>query len=126
LTRSVVDASAVIAFVNRESGWDAILTTDRPVISAVNYAEVASYFTKAGLKVDDARDALDPLNLMLVSFDVEQAEEVARLRPTTLRAGLSLGDRACLALAVRMHLPVMTADRLWADLDVGVPITLIR
>jgi ribonuclease VapC len=64
--------------------------------------------------------------LVIFPLDEAQAREAARLRPSTRAAGLSLGDRACLALAASLKLPVLTADRAWAGLQVGVVVELIR
>jgi len=66
------------------------------------------------------------MDLRVVPFDGLQARTAARLRSTTRHAGLSLGDRACLALADRLGYPVVTADRVWASLEVGIEIIMIR
>jgi PIN domain nuclease of toxin-antitoxin system len=54
------------------------------------------------------------------------ARQTGALRPATKALGLSLGDRACLALARRERLPILTADRSWAKLDLGIPIKVMR
>ena len=63
---------------------------------------------------------------MILPFTIEDAERAARMWPVTSKFGLSLGDRACLALALRLDLPVMTADRVWGKLQMGVEVQLIR
>jgi len=72
------------------------------------------------------RATLESLRLAVVDFDEEQAMEAARLRPLTMGIGLSLGDRACLALAGLRRLPAVTADRSWGTLKLGVDVTVIR
>jgi PIN domain nuclease of toxin-antitoxin system len=69
---------------------------------------------------------LNVVALQVVDYDEAQALKTAALRPLTIHLGLSLGDRACLALAAAMRLPVMTTDRKWAELDVGVEVVVIR
>ena len=122
----VLDASAILALINREPGWEQVADVERPVVSAVNYAEVGSLLMQRGLTVGDMRLALDSIDARVVDFNTGHAIEVARLRPLTNDAGLSLGDRACLALAGITHLPALTADRQWTRIDVGVAVSLIR
>ena len=69
---------------------------------------------------------LDRLALQIVPFDSRQARDTARIRRATRRFGLSLGDRACVVLAHNLGLPALTADRAWAELDIGVEVSLIR
>ena len=69
---------------------------------------------------------IDRSEVIVVPFDARQAIIASDLRPSTRHLGLSLGDRACLALANSLGAPVMTADRAWAALDVGISITVIR
>jgi len=66
------------------------------------------------------------MDLGVIPFDGLQARTAARLRAMTRHAGLSLGDRACLALGDRLGYPVVTADRVWAGLQVGTEIIMIR
>lgn len=66
------------------------------------------------------------LGVTVLPFDVEDAELAAGLRPLTIRAGLSLADRACLALAAKLKIPAITADRAWKKLDLSVEIVVIR
>jgi ribonuclease VapC len=114
----VLDASAVMAAMRYEPGGDAVRAcADRALVSAVNLSEVATKLAERGVPDADIATALGGLG-----FDVVAAS----LRVATRRAGLSLGDRACLALAKLRRLPVMTADKAWAGLDLGVEIALIR
>lgn len=122
----VLDASAVLAYTNREPGWEAVESIDDPLISAVNFAEVISKMTERGYSVRRAVDAARVLKLRVVDFDETQAIEAARLRPLTIKFGLSLGDRACLALASLRGLPAMTSERKWVEAAPHVKVVAIR
>ena len=95
-------------------------------ISTVNLAEVVTKLHD--IKVPESRisTAIARIDFEVIAFDAAQAEIAGALRPLTRHRGLSLADRACLALAKQLGRPAITADRAWADLDCGVPITVIR
>lgn len=123
----VLDASAVLAVLNSEPGSDkASGHLSGGLMSAVNAVEVGTRLVDAGMTPDDASVATNLLGMMIVDFDGELAVIATALRPATRKAGLSLADRACLALALREGLPALTADQLWASVDVGVEVEMIR
>jgi PIN domain nuclease of toxin-antitoxin system len=124
---TIADASAILALLKQEP-FDKLdpKRLFRATISAVNLSEVLERLCSGGLSEVEADEAVAALNLEVVDFDESQARLAAYLRPQTRRAGLSLGDRACLALGRRLGCPVVTADRAWARLDVGVEVVLIR
>ena len=128
----VLDASALLALIQNEPGSavvDALLEDHECVASSVNVAEVGSKLADKGLAPDEWRRLLHQMDVQAIDFDVEQASTSALLRPTTRELGLSLGDRACLALARGMRATAVTADRAWADLDeaaTGVHVQVIR
>jgi ribonuclease VapC len=123
----VVDASAILALMQREPGADIVADAiSRGVASAVNLAEVAAKLAERGHSDAQARDRVERLRLDVAEFTVEDAFLAGLLRPLTREAGLSLGDRACLALAQRLGKPAVTADRRWAALNLGIKIELIR
>ena len=123
----VVDASAVLAFVNNEPGSEAVESVlDNAIISTVNLAEVGAKLVDKGMTVEEARQVRTSLGLQVRDFDESLAEESVRLRSVTKSKGLSLGDRACLALAVLEKAEVLTTDRIWAELDIGCDIQVIR
>lgn len=123
----VLDASAVLALLRGEPGADAVAAwVGRARISAVNWAEVVGQLARAGVAREDVALALDALRLEVVPLDAGLADEVGWLDPRTRPRGLSLGDRACIALARRDGLPALTADRAWLGLDVGVEVRVIR
>jgi PIN domain nuclease of toxin-antitoxin system len=95
-------------------------------MSSVNVTETVSKMVDHGADFDEALEDFRSLSLTIVDFDAEQSHIAARLRPATRHRGLSLGERACLALAIREGATALTADRKWADLDVGCKIELIR
>ena len=95
-------------------------------ISAVNCSEVLSKLHDDGLTDAQRMRRSSTMDLRVIAFDGPQARVAARLRPVTRHAGLSLGDRACLALGLELGRSVVTADRAWANLDIGVDIVLIR
>lgn len=116
----VLDASAVLALLNREPGGERVedYLADG-VISAVNAAEVLSKLADAGLTAGEAKESLSLLGISIVAFELRDAEAVAALRGHTKSKGLSLGDRACLALGLRLGAVVVTAERSWAGLKIG-------
>lgn len=123
----VLDASAVLALVNSEPGADIVTAhLANASISAVNFAEAFSRLSDFGLTREECRDTLDALNLRVVPFDETAAASAGALRASTRAYGLSLGDRACLALAQSLKCKVLTADRNWKRVAIGVDIALIR
>jgi PIN domain nuclease of toxin-antitoxin system len=123
----VADASAIIAFLVGEpfTKFDGE-RIGNALVSAVNLAEVLARLPEIGVPENETAAAVSRLSLRVVIFDETQARATARLRPLTRHAGLSLGDRACIALGSTRGCPVVTADRIWASLDVGVEVVLIR
>jgi ribonuclease VapC len=124
---AIADASAILALLKQEPFRE--FEPRRlfgATISAVNLSEVLERLCSGGLSQLEAEQAVAALNLRVAEFDEPQARLAAYLRPETRRAGLSLCDRACLALGLRLGYPVITADRAWASVDVGVAIVLIR
>lgn len=95
-------------------------------ISAVNLTEVATRLLDNGINETRVRATIEGLPVTIVPFDAIGAMNAALLRPLTRSARLSLGDRACLALAIKLNLPVLTADRAWAALDLPVEVILAR
>jgi ribonuclease VapC len=123
----VLDASAALAVLREEPG--ASLVVSRKVgslISAVNFAEVLGRMVQLGMEVDQAWRAAALVTREVIDFDHRQARIAAELLPHTRALGLGLGDRACLALAIHRKLPVLTADKAWKSLRVGVEIRVIR
>jgi PIN domain nuclease of toxin-antitoxin system len=125
----VLDTSALLAWLWKEPGEDIVqraLTAGGCRLSAVNLAELLAKIGDAGLAVEDGLALVQELELSVLPFDTPDAAESARLRGATRPIGLSLGDRACLAVARRLGLTVLTADRAWLNADVGVSIEFIR
>jgi PIN domain nuclease of toxin-antitoxin system len=123
----VLDASAVLAVLNDEPGGEEVwLHLPGAYISAVNAAEVAGKLVDGGASPKEAGNSLPRLGARVVPFESGDVVPVAQIRKASRSAGLSLGDRACLALGLRLHLPTLTADREWKSLQVGVEIRLIR
>lgn len=124
---AVLDASALLCLLNGEQGSECVLEAlPTGVISAANLAEVVSKLRERGLSVEEVEDVLGGLPLDVRPLTAAQAYANGHLRPATRALGLSLGDRACLALAAELGMPVLTADQAWAGLDIGVAVELIR
>lgn len=123
----VLDASAIIAFLRQEPGAAIVgeYLTDG-MASAVNIAEVGTRLSDLDMGDAQIRRSISVLGLEIKPFDLEAAYAVAMMRAKTRNKGLSLGDRACLALANQLGIPALTADRVWAELDIDVDIQLIR
>ena len=116
-----------MALLNEETGHDKVeVVLADSAMSSVNLCEVMGKLIDAGLSEEDARESIDLLNIEIISFDTAQANMAAALRPTTKKFGLSLGDRSCLASGISRRHTVITAERGWAKLRVGIKIELIR
>lgn len=125
--RVVLDASAVLALIFGERGSDIVIEKAKGAqVSAVNFSEILTRVIDRGGDVIAVRALLSRLELMIVPHDEALAIATALLRNQTRQYGLSLGDRACLALAQREKAVVLTADQDWAKLDLGIEIRLIR
>ena len=124
-----LDASALLARLLREPGMDRVDEALRDAIMCtVNLAEVVSHFSKRGVDPDETRILLADLPIVYIAPDEALAVEAGLMRAATVKAGLSLGDRFCLALARATNATALTADRAWKDLsaDLGVEVELIR
>ena len=123
----VFDSSALLAISFGESGTErAARGLKDGMMSAVNVAEVISRYVDQGASEEEARASLQAFGLDIRPFDETQAMAAGLMRTATQKLGLSLGDRACLALAVQEGATVFTADRTWAALDLEVDVELIR
>ena len=122
-----LDASAVLALLFREDGHEEVASVfGESCISTVNLAEVLGRFARDGHDTSLVLHRIASSPVELVDFGPEDAELIANLLPKTQPRGLSLGDRACLALAITRSIPAMTADRAWLDVPVDVKIRCIR
>lgn len=124
----VLDASSVLAAIYREPGADKLSPEllAKALISSVNLAEVHGKLVSQGWDAEQAwEDSLGVVD-QVVPFTTEQAKRTGSLVAATRSLGLSLGDRACLALALECSAPVYTADRSWKNLKLAIPIHVIR
>ncbi|WP_247219341.1 type II toxin-antitoxin system VapC family toxin [Synechococcus sp. C9] len=127
MSRVVLDASAVLVLLNQEAGSDGIAPLiPQSVISAVNLSEVIAKLADAGIPEASIHQILKHLNLEVIAFNDQQALTTGLLRPLTKSQGLSLGDRACLALGMSLNLPVITSDQTWSRLSLAIEIRVIR
>ena len=127
MSRIVLDASAILAVLGREPGAERVLPhVMDTAVSTVNLAEVHGKLVGRGIPKDEAWEASVSMAREVFTFDSEQAALVGALVPETKPFGLSLGDRACLALGMVLKAPVYTTERAWKDLKLGIQIHVIR
>jgi PIN domain nuclease of toxin-antitoxin system len=123
----VLDASAVLAMLNQETGSEEVSRfIGNAAISAVNLSEVVAKLAEAGIDEGAINQILSNLDIEIIPFDEKQALKSGLLRLTTKSIGLSFGDRACLALGISLNQPVLTTDRLWSNLSIGVEVRVVR
>lgn len=128
MSKIVLDASVLLAVLNGEPGADRLTPQLLNVAtsSTVNLAEVQSKLVSRGVDPEDAWKAtLSPIR-EAAAFTDEQAKIAGSLVARTSPFGLSLGDRACLALGIALKAPVYTADRSWKNLKLGIRIHVVR
>lgn len=124
----VLDASALLAVLSGEPGAEKLTPRllNAATVSTVNLAEVQSRLVRGGADPDEAWDViLSPIR-EAAEFTTEQAKIAGSLVTQTRAHGLSLGDRACLALGIALDAPVYTADRAWKNLRLGLRIHVVR
>lgn len=125
--KAVLDASALLAYLQNEPGSEVVeAVLLESAISSVNWAEVVQKSIAAGVDVTGLREDVQALGLTILPFTPEEAEIAGWLWPKTRSHGLSLGDRACLSLGLRLGVPVMTTDRVWASLDLSIAVHVVR
>ncbi len=122
----VLDASALLALMLGEPGAAQVERRLPDCIGAVNLSEVIAKLQERGIPGDVIDESLADLDLDVVAFDAEQALRAGLLRRATRSQGLSLGDRACLALAAVRDAIVVTTDRAWTGLAIGIRAELAR
>lgn len=123
----VLDASALLGFLQSEPGGDQVeAVLSEAVISSVNWSEVVQKSVAADVLIDGMREDLEALGAKILPFTAEEAEIAGQLWLQTRQAGLSLGDRACLSLGIRLQAPVLTADQIWITLKLPITVHSIR
>lgn len=128
MSESVLDSSALLAYLRQEPGESVTeqAIRDGAAISTVNLAETVTKLNESGIPDAEVRQMVDSLILDVIPFDQAQAFQTGFLRAATRSLGLSLGDRACIALAEHLGVPALTADRQWAALNLAIAVRLIR
>lgn len=127
MSKYVLDASSLLALLNNEPGAQRVRDIlPEAVIGAVNVCETVGKLTKAGMSLKDARTSIELIQVEVLPFDAELAYKAGALVVETKRLGLSLGDRACLALGLMLNKTVVTADHLWSKLKLEIPVEVIR
>ncbi len=127
MSRYVLDASALLALLQQEQGANSVVTVlQEAAVSAVNWSEVIQKSLAYGIDTDQMQDEFEALGVDFIPFTISQAEAAAQLWEQTKILGLSLGDRACLALAMEQQAIAITADKVWAQLNIGISIQVIR
>lgn len=128
VSEQVLDSSAILALILDEPGAEVVRQAIREgaLTSSVNLSEVIARLSSEGSNREQISAQVTPLKIRVVEFSTEHAWQAGLLRPLTRDLGLSLGDRCCLSLAMELGLPVLTADRVWEQLDVGVDVVVCR
>ena len=123
----VLDASALIALIQEENGSEIIKPLLKyAVMSSVNVAETLIALQKRGLLYQQSLILIQDIIGSIIPFNLKHVELVAQLQTLTQHKGLSLGDKACIALGIATSYPIYTADKIWAELELNCQIIVIR
>lgn len=127
-TKIVLDSSALLALLQQEKGSEIIQPLlENATMSSINIAEVLTTLMRIHILPQEALLFIPDMIKEIIPFDLEQASLAAELYPQGKEKGLSLGDRACIALGIKLQAPIYTADKIWADLSIDcADIRLIR
>lgn len=125
--KAALDASALLAYLQDEPGSDMVESElANSAMSSVNWAEVVQKSIASGIAVDNMLDELVALGFSVLPFTPDDAEMTGRLWMQSKKHGLSLGDRACLSMGLKLGIPVLTTDRIWAKLSLPLEIRVVR
>lgn len=123
----VLDSSALLTYFQNERGAETVSRQlDQSAMSSVNWSEVVQKGLFGSMTIERLREDVEALGVTILPFTGEDAEQAALLWNRTKRWGLSLGDRACLALALRLGVPAVTSDRAWSAVQTGIAVHVIR
>lgn len=125
--RVVHDASSLLAVAFREPGGEVARAALRgSLVSSINWSEVIQKVQARGKDTKQLAQLYIGLGVTIVPFGLETAERTASLYSETRAYGLSLGDRACLALGLETSREVYTADTRWTEISLEIKVTAIR
>lgn len=124
----ILDASALLALIQNEPGTEIIKSLLKvSVMSTVNITETLSVLQRADITPKEGLTLITNIITTIIPFDLELAELTANIHPLVKSKGLSLADRACIALGIKLQIPIYTADKIWAELNLdNVNIKVIR
>ena len=124
----IFDASAVIALLAKEKGFEVIKRhLKNAIISSINISEVYKYcIDKQNLTADECKNIMGISGIKIIDFDEKQALIAADIYPKNKEYGLSLGDRACIALAIEKKHPILTCDKIWEKINIDVKFIMVR
>ena len=123
----VLDASALLALLQREPGAERVQALlPQSVMSSVNLTEVVSRLVARGAPEAEVRAILSAIQPPVLAYEEDLAIDAGVMHASTRSRGLSLGDRACLALARRLAATALTTDRAWREVDVGAAVEVVR
>jgi ribonuclease VapC len=127
LSKYILDASAILALLNKENGSEIVAgKINDSVVSSVNLSEVVAKLNDYSIPEKDIKKIISKLNLNVVPFDEEMAIKTGLLRSATKHKGLSLGDRACIATGLSLDLIIISTDKVWKQLEVEAKFEIIR
>lgn len=123
----VLDSSAILALINNEAGAQQVEPLiSKSIVSAVNFSETLAILEPHGIKTKEGSHLLRAMIKDIIPFTAEHALISSEIYLACQAKGLSLGDRACLALGISSNTPVITADRVWQELSININIRCIR
>ena len=128
MNKVILDSSALLALINNEEGSSVVEELLGSIImSSINISEVASILLDSEMDTEQVSKAIEPFIDSIIDFDFEYSILCASLKKSTKHLGLSLGDRACISLGIKLGLPIYTADKICAEVKLdNIDIRLIR
>lgn len=126
--KNIIDTSALIQFFQKEEGWEKVqdVITEDCYISIINLTEFFTWIVRNNMSLSDVEEVVKLIGIKIVKYEYQQVLEVAKIYHKCKHYGLSLGDRACLALGLTKKINIVTADRVWQKLNLDISITCTR